>query len=318
VARVLFRGGDKQSSNVAPVVFRGGDKQSSNEARVVLRGGDKLSSNVAPIFFRGGDEQSSNETPIFFRRGDEQSSNETPIDFRGGDKRSSNAPIFFRRGNEQSSNETPVVFRGGDKQPSNEAPIIFRETFDTPLLFPNTNFFRNEHEGTTNSWSNDNGIEQRMLLPEGYSIPEEMFGSNYIWDTKGWPRLVDTASEPVANRATSSAKNGVHNESPIISEETPHIPLRFPNLKPTQGRHQNNYGNGFLDENLGSRFEMDGLEQRMLLPEGQKIPDKMYGPNYIWDTKGWPRFVGTVPQARKRAADASVKSGCREPGTICG
>jgi hypothetical protein len=25
----------------------------------------------------------------------------------------------------------------------------------------------------------------------------------------------------------------------------------------------------------------------------------MFGPNYIWDTKGWPKFVGTINRNRK-------------------
>jgi hypothetical protein len=160
-------------------------------------------------------------------------------------------------------------------------------------------------------------MEQRMLLPQGYSIPEEMFGPNYIWDTKGWPRPVETTAEPVQNHVESSAMNKLHNDSPIIFEEDPYMPPHFPNVNPTRSL-QNNYKNNFLEETDGSRSEMDGLEQRMLLPKGQKIPEKMYGPNYIWDTKGWPRFVGTVPQAKRRGGNSSVKSNTTDSRIIFG
>ncbi|PNF15714.1 hypothetical protein B7P43_G12461 [Cryptotermes secundus] len=200
-----------------------------------------------------------------------------------------------------------------------EKPIVFREKADTPLVLPNTNSPSiNSHGGRTNLWTNGEGIEQRMLLPEGFSIPEEMYGPNYIWDRKGWPRLVETTPEPEDNYVKISAKKRLHNDSPIVFQEHPHVPLRLPNVNPTQRSQQNNHQNNFLEENTRSRSEMDGLEQRMLLPEGQKIPEKMYGRNYIWDTKGWPRLVGTVPQARRRGDNTSVKSDSKESRIIFG
>jgi hypothetical protein len=201
---------------------------------------------------------------------------------------------------------------GAAEHSSKGAPVVFRDTDDTPLLFPGTNLpSRKQLAGVTTSWPKEEGIEQRMLLPEGYSIPEEMYGPDYIWDTKGWPRLVETTRQPV-DEVTSPGKNKLHNDSPIIFEDHPHVPLHFPNADPVQRSQQNN----FLEENPDSISEMDGLEQRMLLPEGQKIPQEMYGPNYIWDTKGWPRFVGTAPQAKRN--DTSVKSGSEESRMIFG
>jgi hypothetical protein len=201
------------------------------------------------------------------------------------------------------------------KQSTSEKPLVFRENADTPLVLPNTySASVNQHGGRTNG----KGIEQRMLLPEGFSIPEEMYGPNYIWDTKGWPRLVETTPEPVDNNVKISSKKKLHNDSPIIFQEHPRVPLSFPNVNPTQRSQQNNYQINFLEENSSSKSEMDGLEQRMLLPEGQKIPEEMYGPNYIWDTKGWPRFVGTVPQGKRRGDKTSVKSDSKESRIIFG
>jgi hypothetical protein len=205
--------------------------------------------------------------------------------------------------------------KGDAKQSSSEKPVVFRGNADTPLALPSTNSPSiNQYGGRTNG----KGIEQRMLLPEGFSIPEEMYGPNYIWDTKGWPRLVETTPEPVDNNVKISAKKKLHNDSPIIFREHPHVPLRFPDVNPTQRSQQHNYENNFLEQNPSSRSEMDGLEQRMLLPEGQEIPEKMYGPNYIWDTKGWPRFVGRVPQAKGRGGNASVKSDSKESRIVFG
>jgi hypothetical protein len=193
---------------------------------------------------------------------------------------------------------------GAAEHSSKETPIVFRDSADTPLLFPETNSPSSKQlAGKTN----EEGIEQRMLLPDGYSIPEEMYGPNYVWDTKGWPTLVETSPGTVDN-VTSSGKNKPHNDSPIIFQDPPHVSLHLPNANPTQRSQQNN----FLEENPNSRSETDGLEQRMLLPEGQKIPRKMYGPDYVWDTKGWPRFVGTVPQVKQRHANPSVKSDSEE------
>jgi hypothetical protein len=208
---------------------------------------------------------------------------------------------------------------GDSKQSSSEKSVVFRGNAYTPPLLPHTKSPSiNQHGGRTDTWTNGKGMEQRMLLPEGYSIPEEMYGPNYIWDTKGWPKLVDTTPDPVYNNVKSSAKKRLHNDSPIIFQENPHEPLRFPNVNPTQRNRQNNYQNDFLEDNPSSRSEMDGLEQRMLLPEGQIIPKKMYGPNYIWDTKGWPRFVGTVPPGKQKGANNSVKTDSKDSRIIFG
>jgi hypothetical protein len=84
-------------------------------------------------------------------------------------------------------------------------------------LFPDSGFpSRNHHAHNTNAWFDGDGIEQRMLLPRGYSIPEEMYGPNYIWDTKGWPRLINTTKEPIYNYLKGSTRNKVSYDSPII------------------------------------------------------------------------------------------------------
>lgn len=179
------------------------------------------------------------------------------------------------------------------KRPSSQSSIVFRENVDTPLIFPNTlTHLRNGHEEMTNAWHEGNGIEQRMLMPEGYSIPEEMYGPNYIWETKGWPRLAHNTPQPMLHHMKNAGKTNLYKDSPIIFEQNLPAPFYFPNNNHPKGSQQNNYKNNFLKENPKPWTESVGIEQRMLLPEGQRIPEKMFGPNYIWDTKGWPKFVG--------------------------
>jgi hypothetical protein len=112
--------------------------------------------------------------------------------------------------------------RNNVKRPSIKSPINFRDKDDTPILFPDSDFpSRNQHEHNTNAWFDGEGMEQRMLLPRGYSIPEEMYGPNYIWDTKGWPRLINTTKEPIYNHLKGSTRNKVSYDSPIIFQDSP-------------------------------------------------------------------------------------------------
>ncbi|XP_069702412.1 uncharacterized protein [Periplaneta americana] len=124
-------------------------------------------------------------------------------------------------------------------------------------------------------------IEQRMLLPEGRSIPDEMFGPEYIWDTKGWPVRME---EPAPLTSTGAVRPPAWSrpssyDSPIFFRDDSER-LVFPSNQ----EHR---------KTKPSEFD---IEQRMLLPEGYTIPDEMYGPNYIWDTKGWPTYVENVPE----------------------
>ncbi|KDR11521.1 uncharacterized protein LOC110836983 [Zootermopsis nevadensis] len=186
---------------------------------------------------------------------------------------------------------------GNIKRPLSQSSIVFKENVDTPFKFPVTNTpLRNRHEEMTNTWFEGDGIEQRMLLPEGKSIPEEMYGPDYIWDTKGWPRYVKTAPQPEFNYMKNSGNNKFYRDSPIIFEDNPPVSLNFPYNNLPQRSQQNYHKSQFQEEKPNSLPESDGIEQRMLLPEGQSIPKEMYGPDYIWDTKGWPRYVKTAPQ----------------------
>jgi hypothetical protein len=197
---------------------------------------------------------------------------------------------------------------GNVKRPLSHSPIVFKDNVDTPFMFPNTNIpSRNRHEEMTNSWLEGDGIEQRMLLPEGYSIPEEMYGPNYIWDTKGWPRLVETTPQPVFNHMKNFGKKKLYKDSPIIFEDNPPVPFNFPNINLLQRSQQKGYKNQFLEGKPKSLPESDGIEQRMLLPEGHRIPEEMFGPNYIWDTKGWPRFVETIPEPKQKGVKIPLR-----------
>jgi hypothetical protein len=121
--------------------------------------------------------------------------------------------------------------RNNVKQPSSKVPTNFRDNYDTPILFPGSYFpSRNQHEQNTNAWFEGGGIEQRMLLPRGYSIPEEMYGPNYIWDTKGWPRLINTTPKPIYNRLKGSTRNKVSYDSPIIFPDNPSFPVHILNM----------------------------------------------------------------------------------------
>jgi len=124
--------------------------------------------------------------------------------------------------------------RNNVKQPSSKSPIKFRDNYDTPVLFPDSDIpSRNRHVQNTNAWFDGEGIEQRMLLPRGYSIPEEMYGPNYIWDTKGWPRRINTTKEPIYNNLKGSTRNKVSYDSPIIFQDTPSFATAFSNHKPS-------------------------------------------------------------------------------------
>ncbi|PSN34340.1 hypothetical protein C0J52_25483 [Blattella germanica] len=58
-----------------------------------------------------------------------------------------------------------------------------------PDNLPYTNF------GNWNPRAKDDDIEQRMLLPDGMEIPDDMYGSNFKWERKGWPTLMGTAPQ---------------------------------------------------------------------------------------------------------------------------
>ena len=79
-------------------------------------------------------------------------------------------------------------------------------------------------------------MEQRMLLPRGYSIPEEMYGPNYVWDTKGWPRLITTTKKPIYNRLKGSTRNKVSYDSPIIFPDNPSFAGAFSNYEPSTNK----------------------------------------------------------------------------------
>lgn len=124
--------------------------------------------------------------------------------------------------------------RNNMKRPPSKSPINFRDNDDTPILFPASDFpSRNQHVHNTNAWFDGEGIEQRMLLPRGYSIPEEMYGPNYIWDTKGWPRHINTTKEPIYNHLKGSTRNKVSYDSPIIFQDNPSFATAFSNHKPS-------------------------------------------------------------------------------------
>jgi len=124
--------------------------------------------------------------------------------------------------------------RNNVEGPSSKSPINFRDNSYTPILFPDSDFLsRNQHAQNTNAWFDGKGMEQRMLLPKGYSIPEEMYGPNYIWDTKGWPRLLTTTKEPIYNRLKGSTRNKVSYDSPIIFPDNPSFAALFYNHEPS-------------------------------------------------------------------------------------
>ena len=136
--------------------------------------------------------------------------------------------------------------RNNVKRPSSKSPINFRNNDDTPILFPDSEFpSTNQHVHNTNAWFDGEGMEQRMLLPRGYSIPEEMYGPNYIWDTKGWPRLINTTKEPIYKHLKGSTKNKVSYDSPIIFQDNPSFATAFSNHKPSTNK-QNDYQNNFI------------------------------------------------------------------------
>jgi hypothetical protein len=184
------------------------------------------------------------------------------------------------------------------KRPSSKSTFRFPD--DTPILFPNTNSPSiNQHGQNTNAWF-DGGMEQRMLMPRGYSMPEELYGPNYIWDTKGWPRLIETTPRPVYNRLKNST-----NDSPIIFKDNPSWPLHFPTISHPQMNKQNNYQNNFIEEKPNSSFEADSIESRISLPEGYKTPN-------AWDKKGWPKFAATTPKPPRQDINTSLTSQSKE------
>jgi hypothetical protein len=191
--------------------------------------------------------------------------------------------------------------RNNVKQPSRKLPTDVRDNYDTPILFPDSYFpSRNLHVQNTNAWFDGDGVEQRMLLPRGYSIPEELYGSNYVWDTKGWPKLINTTPKPTYNRMKGSTRNKVSYDSPMIFPDHPSYPLHTSDSYfPSRNLHV---------QNTNAWFDGDFVEQRMLLPRGYSIPEEVYGPNYIWDTKGWPRLINTTPKPTYNRMKGSARN----------
>jgi len=127
--------------------------------------------------------------------------------------------------------------RNNVKRPSSKSPINFGNNEDTPILFRDSDFpSNNQHAHNTHAWFDGEGIEQRMLLPRGYRIPEEMYGPNYIWDTKGWPRRINTTKEPIYNHLKGSTRNIVSYDSPIIFQDNPSFAAAFSNHKPSKNQ----------------------------------------------------------------------------------
>jgi hypothetical protein len=122
-----------------------------------------------------------------------------------------------------------------------------------------------------------------MLSPR--ILPDEMYGPNYVWDNKGMPRRVD---EPPARQ--------YYNAPPVHDVFTgDFMPLGMQNalymlnsIRPQPDRvlfpETMNYEVG----QPARPPEDDDIDQRMMLPSGMEMPNEMYGPNYNWDTKGWP------------------------------
>jgi hypothetical protein len=199
--------------------------------------------------------------------------------------------------------------RNNVKRPSSKLPFDFPGNNDSPVLFPDTNYpGRNPDEQNGNVWFDGEGIEQRMLMPRGYSMPQEMFGPNYIWDTKGWPRLIKTTPRPVYSHLEDFPKNKLYNDSPLIFKDNPSWPLHFPTISPPQINKQNNYQNNFIEGKPESSFEADGIEPRISLTKGYKIPKKVSEPVYAWDKKGWPKFVATTPEPPSQHINTSLTS----------
>jgi hypothetical protein len=215
----------------------------------------------------------------------------------------------------QMPNNKVLTTKGRNKvkRPSSKSPTDFMYNDDTPVLFPYNNpSSRNGHVENTNAWFDGEGLEQRMLLPSGRSIPEEMYGPNYIWDTKGWPRLKNTTPEPIYNHLKGSTRNKVSYDSTIIFQDNSSLPLHFPTINHLQTNKQNEYQNKLIEEQPKSTFEADGTERRTLLPKRHKIPPKELEPVYIWDNKGWPRFEATTPKPTRQDINTSRKSNSKK------
>jgi hypothetical protein len=63
------------------------------------------------------------------------------------------------------------------------------------------------------------------------------------------------------------------------------------------------YDNGDQEDN-GDDSSL--IYQRMVWPEWQTLPKKFFGPEYVWDTKGWPRRADKVQVRVEEPNDAST------------
>ena len=48
------------------------------------------------------------------------------------------------------------------------------------------------------------------------------------------------------------------------------------------------------------------IYQRMVWPDWQTLPKEFFGPEYVWDTKGWPRRADKVKVRVEGTSDVST------------
>lgn len=186
--------------------------------------------------------------------------------------------------------------RNNVKRPLLTSLAVFGKTSDTPILFPDTiSHSRSQYGQKTNAWFDGEGMEQKMLLPRGYRIPEEMYGPNYVWDTKGWPRLITTTPKPVYKQVKNSTNSRLYHDSPIIFKDNPPLSLHFPTTSHSQIKRQNYYPKSSIEENPSSNFESGCIEPRISLRKENNTPKELLQPTRVLDNKGWTRFVATSP-----------------------
>ncbi|KAJ9577521.1 hypothetical protein L9F63_005894 [Diploptera punctata] len=139
----------------------------------------------------------------------------------------------------------------------------------------------------------DDKYDQVMLSPR--ILPEEMYGPDYVWDNKGMPRRIEI--KPPVRR--------YYNSAPIRRPQQTSLRVHFlPRgldnaMNMLNSRRSQNYRIRFPDSSRNRTRKPepdDDIEQRMMLPSGKKIPDKMYGPDYDWNTKGWPEVIKQNPE----------------------
>jgi hypothetical protein len=59
-----------------------------------------------------------------------------------------------------------------------------------------------------------------------------------------------------------------------------------------------------LDDAYPDANDESLIYQHMISPNWQTLPEELFGPEYVWDTKGFPRRVGK-PQARQEESHSS-------------